>query len=138
MKQREGIGRARLAANGDQHAAAAGQRLEDAAVVRLKADAPHGARKTKRRQIAGTLQRGNERPVRDDRANRAQLDPIGISSERFLDQRRGIVGRLREDGGSFKRKTSLLQRIERLCGPGGILKDCNREKTRVGVDHSRR
>ena len=51
----------------------AGQRLEDPAVVRLKADTPHGAREPDRRQIAEVLlQRGDQRPVRHRRADHGE------------------------------------------------------------------
>jgi hypothetical protein len=52
MKQCDSVGRARLAVDSDEDAAAGRQRLEDPAVVRLKAHTPHGAREADRRQIA--------------------------------------------------------------------------------------
>ena len=138
MEERERVSGARLAADSDEDATPPGERLENAAVVGLESDAPHGAGKAERRQIAGApLQRGDEWTVRDDRTDRAQLETIAGRSKCLRDQRRRVRSVFRDDGGSLRRKARLLQRIERLGGPCGILKDCNREKTGVGVDHHR-
>ena len=135
MKQREGVGRARLAADRDEDAAASGQRFEDPAVMCLKADTPHGAGEADRRQIAeGSLQRGDERPVCHRSANHAQLQSIARSSERLFDEGRSVVGRLRENGRSVVRETRLLQRVERLRGPGDVLKHGDGEESGLCVD----
>ena len=51
MQDRQGVGRARLAPDGDEHAAARRQRFENPPIMRLKPDAAHGAGQPELRQM---------------------------------------------------------------------------------------
>src|SRR5213075_1785660 len=91
VQQRERIGRARLAVDGDENTASARQRLEDPAVVRLKTGTAHRAGDAKLREIArAALQGGNQRSARDDGAEAGDLETIGRRSQKLLNQRRGF------------------------------------------------
>src|SRR5256885_1454479 len=101
MEERERVSGARLAADSDEDATPPGERLENAAVVGLESDAPHGARRAGRGKTGGApLRRGDEGPGRDDRPDGAQLETIARRSKCLRDQRRRVWSVFRDDGGS--------------------------------------
>ena len=88
MQNRERIGGARLAANGDEHTAATRQGFENAAVVGLKSDPSHRAGDSELRQVArGAPQRVDEGSTCDDGPDVRQFDAFTAGPECFLDER---------------------------------------------------
>ena len=83
MQHGERVGGPRLAVDGDQHATAGGERLENSAIVRLKTDAAHRSRQAELGEIARRpLKRSDERSLRQQRPGRAGLDPFRRTAER--------------------------------------------------------
>lgn len=122
--------------NRDEHAAAGRERIENASVMRLKAYAPHRARKTEFRQIAGlALDRGDQRASCDDAANAGQVNPLSWRTKRPFDEGRRIRTVFDEDAERLDGKASPNQCVNALLRPGEILKHTYRESIDVGLDH---
>src|SRR5882762_221720 len=89
MKDRQRIGRARFASDGDEDATSASQCLEDPTVVRLKTDTTHGAGESQFREIArAPLQSLDERAARHDRTDAGDIEAPAARTKRLLNQRR--------------------------------------------------
>jgi hypothetical protein len=75
MENRERVGGAGFAPDRHEHAAPPHQRVEDASVVRLKADPAHGTRNPDLGQIARvSLEHVEERTTPDNRADARRFD----------------------------------------------------------------
>jgi hypothetical protein len=138
MQNGQGIGRSRLASNGDENAAATGEDLENAAVVCLKSDAAHRARNAQLGEIAGrALQRLDERSARDRWTNGGDFNALPSRSAGVLNKRWKVWTLFRDDteGGSWK--TCLLERGDAFSGPRHVLEHPDGETSCFDVNHGR-
>jgi len=136
VKDRQRVRGARITLNRDKHAAACGQRIENARVVRLETDASHRARQSKFCEVSALpLQYADERSSCDRAADTGQIDPLARRIQHSLNERRSVRTVLGEYGQRLERKTSLNQRVDALLGPREVLKHPHREQRDVGLDH---
>ena len=126
----------RVSGNRHEHAAARGERVEDASVVCLEADATHRAREAEFREVSGlALKDADQRTSRGDGANAGQIDPLSRRTEGAFDEGRGIRSVLAEDGERLDGKARPNQRVDALLRPGEILKNAHGESFDVRLDH---
>jgi hypothetical protein len=136
MEDRQRVCRARLATDRDEHAAAGGERLKDPAVVRLKSDAPHRPGESKLRKVSrASLQRVENRPARENRADSSELKAFAGGAKRSLDEDADLARLFRNDREYVGRQAKALQRFQPLLRPRGILKYGNREPSSVDLGH---
>jgi len=136
MKDGQRVRGARITLNRDKHAAACGQRIENARVVRLETDASHRTRQSKFREVSAVpLQDADERSSCDRAADAGQVDPLTRRIQHSLYERRSVRTVPGEDGQRLERKAGLNQRVDALLGPREVLKHPHREQRDVGLDH---
>jgi len=117
VKDGQRVRGARITLNRDEHAAACGQRIENARVVRLETNATHRTRQSKFREVSTLpLQYADERSSCDRAADAGQVDPLARRIEHSLNECRSVRTVLGDDGQRLERKTSLNQRVDALLG----------------------
>src|SRR5215467_428048 len=136
MKNGQRVRGTRITLNRDQHAAACGERIEDARVVRLETDASHRTGQSEFREVSAlALEYANERSTRDRAADAGDVDPLARRIQRSLNERRSVRTILDEDRQRLDREATLSQRVDALLGPREVLKNTYREQRDVGLDH---
>ena len=137
VQNRQRVCGPRIALNGDEHASARRQRVEDPSVVGLEPDAAHGARQTKLRQIvaAVSLQHGQKRASSGHGPDTGEIDPIGRCTQHALNERTGIRSVFGENAQRLDGESSMDQRVEAFLRPRKIVKDTYRKQRDAGLDH---
>ena len=137
VQNRQRVRSTRIALDGDEHASARRQRVEDPSVVGLEPHAAHSACQTELRQIvaAVSLQHGQERASSGHGPDTGEIDPIGRCTQHPLNESRRIRSVFGENGQRLDGKCSLDQRVDALLRPRKIVKDTNRKQRDAGLDH---
>ena len=127
VENRQGVRGARFCQNRDKDTAAAGQGIENAAVMRLKSYAAHCPGKAELRQVACSagLQRRHKRTMRQRGADAGQFHTQRGGAERALDERGGVGALFHHDRQRLGRETGLLEGVDAFLRPRDVLKDAD-------------
>ena len=136
MKQRQGVGGARLALDRDKDPAPLGQRLVDEAIMGLKADSSdRGGYPRLTQTLVGALERANQRPVSDDRAETLDVQCQRLRRKELLEQGLGALRLLRKHRHAVAVKTVGSERLETAVRPGRILEYTYRKARSIHLGH---
>src|SRR5215469_805797 len=117
----------RLALNRDEDAAPAGQRVEDAPVVRLKPHPAHRSGEAEFMNILCAAERGDEWSAPPSGTNAREIEPFGGRAERAIDKCRRLGAVLDQNRQRLDGKAGLFERFDAFVRPLDVLKHADRE-----------